>query len=215
MMGEPTTRQTLLLNLSGGVDSTFAAWRLLSDGWRLLLHHCEIQNREGRKDVERQAVTDVVRWLRDHNLRAFSLVTSGYDHGTIGRLPFDVEVIGFLTGVILRDPGRRRIRTVVVSANAGDVSVTHPTSPRVVRRREVAETMAGRPLNWWVPYGTVTKRQMIDAMPPDLFALCWWCRRPRDGKRCGRCRPCRDVVGQAAAPRRSPALRSARQEAAR
>jgi 7-cyano-7-deazaguanine synthase in queuosine biosynthesis len=185
--------ETLLLNLSGGVDSVYAAWRLLADGHRLILHHCVLRNREGRHEVEGRAVRQVATWLRDHRLRAFTLLESGYDHGNLGRLPYDVEVIGFLTGVVLRDPSRRTIRTVVVSANSADVSVTAPTTSRVVRRRQLAEVMIGRQLNWWVPFAQTTKAEMIDELPPDLLALCWWCRKPHGSRPCLRCRTCREI----------------------
>ena len=185
--------EALLVNLSGGVDSVYATWRLLADGHRLVLHHCVMRNREGRHEAEARAVRAVAAWLRSNRLRAFSLVESGYDHGNVGRMPYDVEIIGFMTGVVLRDPARSRIKTVVVSANASDVSVTKPTTSRVVRRRQLAEVMLGKPLNWWIPFAQVTKAEMVAALPPDLLGLCWWCRTPRGSDPCGRCRPCREI----------------------
>ena len=185
--------ETLLLNLSGGVDSVYAAWRLLTDGHRLILHHCILRNREGRHDVEARAVRLVASWLRDHRLRAFTLLESGYDHGNLGRLPYDVEVLGFLTGVVLRDPSRRKIDTVVVSANSADASVTAPTTSRIVRRRQLAEAMVGRRLNWWIPFAHMTKAQMIAELPAELLELCWWCRRPQGTMPCRRCRTCREI----------------------
>jgi len=187
-------RKPLLVNLSGGVDSVYAAWRLLGAGHRLLLHHCVMRNDEGRADVEKAAVGQVLEWLRDSKLRRFDYIESGYDHGTLGRLPYDVEVIGFLTGVILRDPARHRITTVVVSSNAGDVSVTKPGSPRVVRRQQIAEMVAGRRLRWWVPFSTVTKQQMVADLPGELREMVWSCRKPRDGGTCKVCRPCREIA---------------------
>ena len=185
--------ETLLVNLSGGVDSVYATWKLLTEGHRLILHHCRIVNREGRRDVEMRAVRQTVSWLQTHRLRSFTLIESGYDHGDMGRLIYDVELIGFLTGVALRDPSRRMIRTVVVSANAGDASVTAPDTSRIRRRKEIAEVVAGRALTWWIPFAHMTKRQMVAEMPPDLLALCWWCRRPRDDRPCRNCRTCREV----------------------
>jgi 7-cyano-7-deazaguanine synthase in queuosine biosynthesis len=185
--------ETLLLNLSGGVDSVYAAWKLLEQGHRLILHHCVLRNREGRHDVEARAVREVASWLRDHRLRAFTLLESGYDHGNLGRLPYDVEVVGFLTGVVLRDPSRRNIDTVVVSANSADATVTAPTTARIVRRRQLAEVMVGRKLNWWVPFAHVSKAAMVAEIPPALLRLCWWCRRPRGSRPCRQCRTCREI----------------------
>lgn len=185
--------ETLLVNLSGGVDSVYAAWKLLTLGHRLILHHCILRNREGRHEIEARAVRHVATWLREHRLRAFSLLESSYDHGNLGRLPYDVEVIGFLTGVVLRDPSRRNIGTVVVSANSSDASVTAPNTSRIVRRRQLAEVMVGRKLNWWIPFAAMTKAQMVDELPAELLELCWWCRRPQGTRPCRRCRTCREI----------------------
>ena len=191
----PSKNRELLLNLSGGVDSAFATWRLLDDGYRLLLHHARLVNREGRADAEHRAVLEITDWLRDKGLTRFTLVTSGYDQGTLGRMPYDVEVIGFLTGVIMRDVHRRNIDTVVVTSNRDDVSVTDPDSPRVVRRRKLAHLMAARPLKWWIAFGHLSKQEMAGQMPSELIEACWWCRFPRGdgGQVCGRCRPCREM----------------------
>jgi 7-cyano-7-deazaguanine synthase in queuosine biosynthesis len=191
--------ETLFLNLSGGVDSTFALWRLLADGHRIVAHHCRLSNREGRQPYEKAAVDGVLAWLAARGLdRRLDYIESGYDHGTLGRLAYDVEVVGFFTGVALRDPRRRTIATVVVSANADDVSVVKPSTPRVVRRRLIAEATAGRKINWWIPYASLTKAQMVDQTPPDLLALTWWCRRPTDERACGTCKPCREVAAPTA-----------------
>jgi 7-cyano-7-deazaguanine synthase in queuosine biosynthesis len=194
-------RETLFLNLSGGVDSTFALWRLLADGHKIVAHHCQVRNREGRGPYEKAAVDAVLRWLAARRLdRRLTYVESGYDHGSLGRLIYDVEVIGFYTGVALRDPSRRRIQTVVISANANDATVTRPDAPRIVRRRLIAEATAGRKLRWWVPFASTSKVAMVEQLPADLLALTWWCRRPTDGRRCRKCKPCREV--DAATPTR-------------
>lgn len=187
-------RKPLLVNLSGGVDSVYAAWRLLERGHRLLLHHCVMRNEEGRAEVEKAAVDQVLVWLRSNRKYRFDYIESGYDHGSLGRVMFDVEVIGFLTGVILRDPARHRINTVVVSSNAGDVSVTKPQTSRVVRRQEIAEMVAARKLRWWVPFAEVTKQQMVAALPDELRGMVWSCRKPREGGTCKVCRPCREIA---------------------
>jgi len=188
----PRPSERVLVNLSGGVDSVHAAWRLLAEGRKVLLHHCIIHNREGRAEVERRAVRGVVDWLNRRGLTRFELLESGYNQGNLGALPYDVELVGFLTGVILRDRRRQDIGTVVVSCNASDVSVTNPTTPRVVRRKQLAELMAGRELSWWMPFAHLTKAQMVEELPHDLLAVCWWCRRSGP-QQCGACRPCREV----------------------
>lgn len=189
----PPTSGPLLVNLSGGIDSVYATWRLLSAGHRLLIHHCVMRNPEGRADVEADAVDVVLSWLRRSGLRGFRHVRSGYDHGTLGRMVYDIEVIGFFTGVVLRDPANRQVRTVVVSANSGDATVRDPSTPRVVRRRQIAEATAGRRLSWWVPFAHVSKSEMIDALPGPLLSAAWFCRRPQGVRPCGRCRTCREV----------------------
>jgi 7-cyano-7-deazaguanine synthase in queuosine biosynthesis len=188
---EPKRGSTLLVNLSGGVDSTFYAWRLLSEGWPLLLHHVRMVNREGRAEVEQAAFEGVCGWLRGRGLGRFSTAESGVDLSGVAKLPMDVEVVGWFTGVLLW--ANSNVSTVVVSANRDDVSIAKPQSARVVRRRKLAELQAGRSVGWWAPFGHMSKAQMVEAMPPELLALTWWCRKPQSGRVCRRCRVCREM----------------------
>jgi len=187
---------SVFVNLSGGLDSTFAALRLLEAGEHVTLNHISLRNHQGRHTLEDRAVKRITRWFRDKGLTNFTLLEPTVDFGDVGRMGYrfpDVETAGFMTGVALRAPSRRRIERVAISANGTDPLGQNPDHVRGVRQRKLAETVAMRPIRWEYPINDVSKTSITRMMPPDLFALCWWCREPRGEDSCGRCHTCRQV----------------------
>lgn len=184
----------MLLNFSGGLDSVYAAYKLLKAGHKLILHHCKLKTRENRTKSELVAVRSVMGWFRENRLTNFTYLESAYDYGTISPIIYDVEIIGFQTGVILRASSRQRVKTVVWPSNAEDVSITNPTHYRVRHRRELAELVAKRKLDWYYPIRNLRKEDIIRDIPDELFRRSWYCRRPTpNGSRCHQCRTCLQV----------------------
>ena len=192
--GHRSKQDPVLVNLSGGVDSTYLAWGLLSAGYRLVIHHAVLINSTGRHGEERVAVERVLRWLDREGLDRYEYVTTRLDLTDLGWVPYDIEVVGFLSGTVLRSPGRQRVRTVAVSSNADDATARDPNTTRGRVRQKVTESMANRPIDWWWPIRDRSKADLVAAMPTDLLAATWWCREPTgNGKLCDRCRTCRQM----------------------
>lgn len=189
----PPRRGRILVPLSGGVDSAYAAWRVLKDGHKALLFHVNLHNREGRGKVEKQATDRICRWLVSKGLNRFDLVDATFDYGTMPRIVYDVELVGFMSGMVLSSRAAKDCNTVVVASNTDDPTVRNRTSRRGVNRKMLCEQMAGRELNWWWLLRAMSKAQVVAATPPGLLELCWWCRTPRDAKPCHRCPSCKQV----------------------
>ena len=180
-----------LLTLSGGIDSTYALWKLLREGRRLLVLHVDLNSHEGRVRHEDKAVQRITRWLRGQGLHRFELVTAKFDYGTLGWITRDVEVIRFIAGVTLASPSRRHIDTVIASGIAED---PHLPDAEVARIRAILESAARRPIAIERPIRHMAKAEIIADMPPELFRLCWYCRKPQQGRTCGKCRTCKHVT---------------------
>jgi 7-cyano-7-deazaguanine synthase in queuosine biosynthesis len=112
-------------------------------------------------------------------------------------LIYDVELIGFLTGLILRNPKYKYINNVAVSVNKNDPTGRNLQTPRRVRAnnctRSLLSTSQNRFINFTYPIINMTRKELIETCPKDLLKGLWWCRKPFMGKRCNRCLTCRQT----------------------
>jgi 7-cyano-7-deazaguanine synthase in queuosine biosynthesis len=191
---------TVLINFSGGIDSTYAAWDALRSGETPLLHHCVLKSRGDRWRYERQAVIKILEYFNKVGLSKYKFIESGFDYGTLNYLIYDVEVIGFLSGVVLRNPKHKNIDRVVVSVNANDPTGRDINNFRRTQANAYTELVAGKSIQWEYPMIHMEKSELIKKMPPELVKACWWCRRPQqNGKACGYCRSCKETFPDAKA----------------
>jgi len=182
-----------MINLSGGVDSTYAAYKALSSGRSVLLHHCVLKSRTNRWSQEKKSVDHALKYFIRMGLDNYSYIETGFDYGKISYLIYDVELIGFLTGLVLRNPKYESVNEVIVSINSDDPSAKDLQTDRRVRSNLLGNTVAGKEINFSYPYIGMTKKQMVQDTPVDLLKGLWWCRVPVGGNKCGRCRPCREI----------------------
>jgi hypothetical protein len=100
---------------------------------------------------------------------------------------YDVEVCGFLAGVILRSPRWAEIENLILP-------IYNNTTDRELRRRTVCETTAEKSLRFEYPLFQKNKKDIINSLPEDLLKYCWYCRSPEDGLPCGKCHSCKDMI---------------------
>ena len=180
------------LNLSGGIDSTLCMYHYLRENpdKTLLVHHCHMQNVEGRKEVETKAVADVLAWLQAEGLTNYEYLETHFDSGTTGYGIYDHELFAFLAGMVLRRRVRHSVHRIIVPFIKVDVH----TPDRDVRYMRVLRSMIPRRrMDLVTPLIHMTKEQVIRALPRDLLVLTWYCRRPQQGSTCGVCRTCLQV----------------------
>lgn len=183
-----------MINISGGVDSSYAALKALESGERLLIHHCVLKSRTNRWQQEKKAVAHALSYYERRGLDNFHYVETSFDYGKIAYLIYDVELIGFLTGLVLRNPRYDSVKKVIVSVNKDDPSGRDINTPRRVVSNALARTLLiDRPIDFVYPHIDITKKQMIEGTPKDLLEKLWWCRIPKNGTQCGTCRPCREI----------------------
>lgn len=185
----------VLVNFSGGVDSVYAAYTALKNGEKVLLHHCVLKSKNSRHMQEKRAARECIDFFNQRNLKNFTYIESGFDYGSLGHMVYDVELIGFITGTILRGPAHKKISRVIVSVNADDPTGRDINAPRRVRANAISEQVAGRKISWEYPFIHMTKEEVMRNMPPELLRRTWWCRRPgRNNMPCGKCSACSSTL---------------------
>lgn len=183
-----------MVNISGGVDSVYAALKALESGQSLLLHHCVLKSRTNRWEQEKKAVQHALAYYRNRGLENFIYVETGFDYGKISYLIYDVELIGFLTGLVLRNPRYNSVKKVIISVNKDDPSGRDRNAPRRVTSNALATTLLGdRKVEFVYPHVDMTKKDMLKDTPKELLEKLWWCRTPKNNNACGTCRPCREI----------------------
>lgn len=179
---------------SGGIDSTAMLVKLLAEGAdELRVHHIHMHNREMRAQAERRAVDGIVAYL-NKNYRAFRYSESGLDFGALEAIPIDYLSIAFVACQVAIDTPR--CTRVAVGALAADTDIEN----RSARQRRAFDAMyecyrarkLGEPhVEWIYPVYGVPKAGIVAALPAELLALTWSCRRPVDGLRpCLACKAC-------------------------
>lgn len=190
MKGVPSGAR-LYLGISGGLDSAYMAYRLLSMGHPLLLHHCTYRTSQNRWPHEETAYQAVLDWLTAQGLTDWTLLTTDVSfRSSVGYWFLDYEYLFWIAGVHLRNRNRHDIKHVVVPSHAE----SRNTQSRLFRRMyETMSRTAERPIQAIHPMARYTRPQIIGDMPPDLVDLCWWCRTPKDGEPCHECNTCKVV----------------------
>jgi 7-cyano-7-deazaguanine synthase in queuosine biosynthesis len=185
---------TTLLMLSGGLDSTAALVKLLTEGRdELRVHHIRMINKEKRDLAEQRAVEAIVRYCRAH-YRPFRYSESGLDFSELEAIPIDYLSIAFVACQVAIDtPGCGR---VAVGSLASDTDIVN----RSARQRRVFEVIyecyrarkLGEPrVDWVYPVFDTPKAELAAALPQSLLDLTWSCRRPLEGLRpCLACKAC-------------------------
>lgn len=192
--GQPTT----LLLLSGGLDSVLALWLHVERGEPIRTHHVRLSNWEGRQPAEAAAVGRVLDWMRSHGYgHLIHHSESAFDYGDLRYVVRDHNIWGLVAGIVLADPKRAGSITKVVRTFHRDSVVGGAASSHGRRAAEAwdqpIQRLARNPITYTFPLAEMTKADIVRALPSDLLALCWWCRRPRAGQPCHQCHTCRQV----------------------
>ncbi len=189
-------RISTLVMLSGGIDSVYALWRILTEtDDEVLAHHINFVNSERRHVVEAQRCRKIVDYLR-RRVRDFEYTESTLDHRSYAFFGYDMIAVGFEAGLAAQSYLFRKSRpvdrwTVGVCVEEG-ISM-QGRWPHVVACCAANSYPHEAPAYLELP--EVTKREEIDGLPKDLLELTWGCRRPVASESgyqaCGVCKTCR------------------------
>lgn len=190
------TELTTLHAFSGGIDSTYNLWRWLEENpdKTLLVHHITYHNHEGRGDAELKAVHDILAWLKEKDLTNYIYIESLLDLTAFKYIGLDSTTLAALHGTLIAGYRTVRYKTDNTPINEWTRLGETEMNRRRDRASKIIRIVAGRNLSPVYSLRNMKKEEIIAAMPPDLLALCWYCRRPRkDGSICGKCHTCKQV----------------------
>ncbi|UNC92709.1 7-cyano-7-deazaguanine synthase [Candidatus Contubernalis alkaliaceticus] len=186
-----------LINFSGGVDSTYTAFEFLRNNPedKLLLHHINLISPEAvrRHKKESIAVNNILNWFKQNKLNNFEYLETTFDYKSFGYTIKDVVIVMFITGVMLKNPKRNNIKKIIMPNNKNDFSRKDYENMELTRFK-VFKDMVDRDIEFIFPIKEISKFEITQSLPKDLFDLTWYCRRPlRNGKPCGKCGTCEEV----------------------
>lgn len=179
------TASTLLM-FSGGLDSTGAFWKLLTDGCDVHVHHMKLKNIENRMAAEEKAVSNIYAYVE----RKYSFTHSEslheyscFNNNFIG----DSEIASFMAGhICISSPS---IKHVAFGRTATDGNMER----RLIKPNKIFSSFDPQAYKIY-PVIHLTKQEVYDSLPKELSALTWSCRTPvyngRNIEKCGKCHAC-------------------------
>ena len=182
-----------LLNLSGGIDSTYVAYKWLKEHpkEKLLIHHCSLRTREERWKKEDEAASNIIQWLKENGLDNFEYIESVMDNRQIKPSMWDSSIMAVFTAMIVNSYGV----TQVLNNTPKDeyTRLGQGILQMLSRARQIRQAITSKPLDTVFMLKDMSKRQIIESMPKELFELCWYCRIPQGDETCGQCHTCKQV----------------------
>lgn len=188
----------VFVNFSGGLDSTYFLWKLLSSGDRALVHHCYYSS---RREFEQRACDKILEELKKMGLTNFVYERSELKFQ--GKPDRDVIVMASVGAFVAR---KYNINKVVLCyskeespemdrhlARGGKVSAFNPLHRYSIANKVFQDIYRRKPLEFFFlgKKGLVSRRQMIRELPDNLLQHISFCRKPTEEKRyCGRCFAC-------------------------
>jgi hypothetical protein len=166
---------TTLIQLSGGVDSTYILWKWLIENPNeyCLVHHIKLINYEQRHDYEIEAIDKVLRWLDNKGLKNYFYVQNTFDYGNFTSVITDSEICGFHAGILLRSPRWLSINKVLLPIyNVNPEYAKMQKGGREHNRLEIMKTTSKRDDYESVyPLINMDKIDVVRAIPRDLLDL--------------------------------------------
>lgn len=189
------TKPDTLLLYSGGIDSVQALYARAKAGVPTRVHHVRLANWEGRLGLELAAVRATLAWIEKRYPGMVEYTSSGFDYGDLKYVVRDHNIWGLMAGIILANPKNAHITKVIRTFHRdsvkGGLESAHGRAAEAAWSSMI-ERM-GRETEFVYPQLDMTKSDIMGALPADLLALTWYCRKPRAGKPCHECHTCKQV----------------------
>jgi 7-cyano-7-deazaguanine synthase in queuosine biosynthesis len=186
---------------SGGLDSTYLLWKMLNEQRNIHVHHVSIRShREPMWKEQDEAVKKILEHL--WAIRPFKYTESVYEWFCSDQLAFDTDVvISHAQPVVKMINPEIRIHLHIgwtpedMKIPIVQERVKHDVSNNLWRALKLS---LGNPPNLpdiltkRLVDDNITKKDMLQELPPELLELTWTCRTPVHGKKCNMCSSCQE-----------------------
>jgi 7-cyano-7-deazaguanine synthase in queuosine biosynthesis len=184
----------ILAAVSGGLDSTIMAWRLLTTTDEPLhIHYVSLRSKSGRWKAEDAAMRKIIPWLRAH-CRYFDYTTTV--RSTSMKIA-DIAIVSDECARLIESGKIKRPRAFVRGAQANDYA-----DPSLAGRQKAAlenwkAHFAGEAPPIEFPVKDITREELVASAPQELIKITWTCRHPRivnnQFVQCTACKACREL----------------------
>ncbi len=186
---------------SGGLDSTYLLWKLLNEGKNIHVHHVSIRtHREPMWKEQDEAVRKIIEYLWTD--KPFKYTESVYEWHCTEILAYDTDVIISHAQPLVRIFNPEVKINIHIGWTPEDMGipivqtrVKHDVSNNLWRALRLSlgnppntpDTLTKRLVD-----DNITKKDMIQELPPELLELTWTCREPIHGEKCNMCSSCQE-----------------------
>jgi 7-cyano-7-deazaguanine synthase in queuosine biosynthesis len=199
-------KNKVLIMISGGIDSVGVAYIVLTDpkysNFDVYLHHLHLLNCEGRYEAEKEAVENIVMYLKTKGYN-FEYSSSIHDYNFMkNQFIWDLDIVWFMAGVICQT--NHSITHIATGRTKSDtLNFGEAVEDRRKRGEKIFEdlvkTKARKVIPQFLPVvADMTKKEIMDILPEDLLSLTWSCRTPVSRKSewipCGVCITCKEII---------------------
>jgi 7-cyano-7-deazaguanine synthase in queuosine biosynthesis len=176
----------ILVNFSGGVDSTLVALRALNTSHKITLHHMVLKNKMNRWKPELKAVQNLVVLFKEKY--QFEYLETTLDTIDIPMTYDSLHTTQMATAICFSRKGNisRRISEVHMGFIKDDdlASFGYRTVLEAPFKSDPPELI--------LPLIETTKKEILKELPAEYLEHCFWCRRPKpNGDPCGFCHACK------------------------
>lgn len=184
--------EKVLLNWSGGFDSTAMLLDLLSSNIFVYVHHNVLKNNTKRYLKESEACGKVLAFLSEQGFKNFEVIETIYEQPDSLEVPYDCYLhLGYISGVICKTYNISRIYHPITK-NDFDLSGASLLE-RAEESLTICKIVSGlEHISIETPYLRLTKKEVYFKIPKTLRKSLWSCRIPVNGFRCGTCTACID-----------------------
>lgn len=183
---------------SGGVDSTYNLYRWLKENPedKILVHHVVYFNKEGtglRGYFEKESVDKILSWLNSQGLTNYEYRESILDLTNFPRHGLDTITLASIHSTLLL--AYPDIEFILDNSPEDEFKrLGWRMKNRKERRDRIMNIIIGRKLTPIYSITHMSKQEIVNSMPKELFELTWYCRSPNeDGSTCGKCHTCKQV----------------------
>lgn len=189
-------KQATLLMFSGGLDSVYSLYKLLTEtDEELLVHHIHLRNKENRHIVEAQSCERVIAYCRKH-CREFEYSESTVDHRTLSIFGLDMLIVSYMAGVVARNYGEQTGKCVSrwICGNCLEEGNGNPEHSVHLNNICSASSYPFKGPICEALLPLISKEEQARYLPVELALAAWCCRRPiwsvNGPLECGTCHTC-------------------------